>query len=391
MGEFKAKESIRAFAPIRYIPGLDGVRAIAVILVILFHYTARFYPDLKIFGGELGFLARVLNLGWVGVDIFFVVSGFLIAKILSTKPIDSIDKYKTFVYRRALRLIPAYFVCLVFFLIVAMTVAPDSKVLKNQYLLWSFSANIESSFGDRSALEDNSFSMVHFWSLALEWHFYLLFPVIVALVGSICRAAILLVLIAIATRVVFHQIGMSDNALYSFTFCRIDSLAFGCMLAILPKRTFDARTQLLLAVGLTLFFFTEFTLAVSEGAFKLIAWLQIYGYSLIAVSIALIILGVINSPPESWLIRSLELPWLVTIGRSSYSLYIWHLVFFPSIYNFAKIQFSELPFQFGAAIFAGVCVTAFFGGLSYNFIEVPVLTKRSKLIENRSVGRSSIS
>lgn len=169
-------QTIRSFSSIRYIPGLDGIRAIAVTLVILFHYTSAFSMDLNELGGFWKLIARGLNAGWVGVDIFFVISGFLIAKTIALRPINSFPAYSAFMVRRFLRLAPAYVMCLFVFALVASQLTPESKVFHNQYLLWTLTANIESSFGDRTALSDENFSLVHFWSLALEWHFYIFFP-----------------------------------------------------------------------------------------------------------------------------------------------------------------------------------------------------------------------
>lgn len=367
---------IRESSSLSYIPGLDGVRAIAFLVVMLFHFTAGFVPQFQPYGIGWRVFGEVAKLGWVGVDIFFVLSGYLIAKVLEARPVGSLVGYAGFIARRFRRLAPPYIFCLVVFAIVAWTFVPDSKVFKNQYLLWTLTANVESSFGERNPLGDAHFGLFHFWSLAVEWHFYLLFPLIIWAMGSVKRAALFLVAIALGCRLAFVQYGLSDNALYSFTLCRVDSLAIGTMLACVNVRLLGASRKLVWLIGAAAFVALMTCIAFDPAPFKTLIWLQTVGYTAVALAIAMMIFAVVTSSPGSWLIAALEQRWMVWIGRASYSLYIWHMVFFPWISaTVAKWGYTPLMHYFLTLVISMV-VTFAAGWISFKFVETPFLRRR---------------
>ncbi len=366
----------RKDSSIDYVYGFDGVRAIACVLVVLFHFTSPFAAEMDRQGGWWSAWARFLNVGWIGVDIFFVVSGFFIARITSKNPVNSFARYAAFLYGRGRRLFPAYCACLIAFAAAAATTHPDSKVLNNQYLLWSLSSNIESSFGDRGALTDLHFSLVHFWSLALEWQFYVLFPLTLVVFRSPTTSAIALIATALVCRCFFFALGLSDNATYSFTFCRVDSFAFGVLLAAwyrIPSEKFCRNCAALGAFGFSAIIFF---LAGSDFRFKSLNWLQTIGYTAISASVAMMLLGILRSDILSRGIKLLEHPWLTLIGRSSYSLYIWHLVFFPTIITLLGAAASGLFARYFWTLMFSLFVTAVLGGTSYLCIEKRFTRKR---------------
>jgi peptidoglycan/LPS O-acetylase OafA/YrhL len=369
----------RTHSSIQYISGLDGIRAIAIILVMFFHFTAGFAPALDQLGGFWTVVARASNVGWIGVDIFFVLSGFLITQVLSSNPID-ISKYKNFVIKRGCRLLPAYIACLIIFSLVASIFSPDSKVLRNEHFLWTLTANIEASFGDRGALGDNTYSLVHFWSLAVEWHFYVSFPIILRLAGSRARAGVFLVLLALACRIAFVALGISDNAIYSFTICRVDSLATGVLLSAWFSEVSTESSRRFSLFGAFALIALLLILANSGWRFKTLLWLQTFGYSLISGSVALILLWVLKAPKSSVVPTFLEKHWLLAIGRSSYSLYIWHLVFFPCITNVVSKNVEGTTSQYVLSLIVSVILTAVFGSLSYRWVEFILLRRNAQPI-----------
>jgi peptidoglycan/LPS O-acetylase OafA/YrhL len=340
-----------------------------MMLVVVFHYTSYFASHLSALGGPWTLLVRVASTGWVGVDVFFVISGFLITTTLLKRPVNSVASYSKFIRRRAIRLLPAYFASLVIFTLVAFLGDSHSKVLSNEYLLWTFTASLQSLFGDRVALADQHFAMAHFWTLAVEWHFYLVFPILVACCRSYFRPALALLFIAIALRVICHFAGVSDNGIYSFTLCRIDSIAVGCLLALAPSHVRARRSAAAGVLGVVVFMAIWIALACSDVPFKTLAWLQTVGYTLLAVSIALMIYRVIHSSPRSAIVRALEFKPLASMGRASYSLYIWHLPFYPAIALIAQHNFADIRVGYLAAVLVGVVMTATLGSLSYLFVE----------------------
>jgi len=367
---------IRDASSLSYIPGLDGVRAIAVLVVMTFHFTAGFVPQLRLLGVGWQVFAGVAGTGWVGVDIFFVLSGYLIAKVLETRPVSSIAGYSNFIGRRFRRLAPPYIFCLLVFGAVAWLFVPGSKAFNNQYLLWTLTSNIEASFGDRNALGDPYFSLVHFWSLAVEWHFYLLFPLLVFMTGSVKRAAGVLVAAALACRMAFVHFGVSDNAIYSFSLCRADSLALGCLLACINLNDYKRYRSAAGLIGVLVFVALLSSLALDSKPFKMVSWLKMVGYTALSVAIAMMLFAVLQSSPQSKVTRALEQKWLVWIGRASYSLYIWHLVFFPWIQATVARQNYDIRLQYLLTLVISMSVSFLAGSISFRFIEAPFMRRR---------------
>lgn len=340
-------------------------------MVIAFHYCSYFSPQIRPLGSLWKALFELSSVGWAGVDIFFVLSGFLITRTVMVRRVDSVLSYLLFVKRRAARLLPAYVMCIAIVTVVALIIDPHSKVLKNEYLLWSLSSNVQTLYGDRMALGDENFAMFHFWSLALEWHFYLLFPIVVFLTKSVIKTSVMLICMALLCRCLFHVLDLSDNAIYSFTICRMDSLAIGCIIASANFTLARKHSAVCFASGVALLVLLLLPTALSTTPFKLLTWMQIFGYTGIALAASLIVTGVTNCDNSSAIKRILESTPLRAIGRASYSLYIWHLPFFPLIVSVSRSVSSDPRFQFATASTLGIAATCVFGGLSYRLIESP--------------------
>jgi len=352
-----------------YVYGFDGLRAISVSLVVLFHFTVPFLAGLS----ESWFfpIAKVLgSVGWVGVDVFFVISGYLIAKILAGANPLSLDGYGGFIKRRAIRLLPAYLACVALVVVLALLFYPDSKVLRNSWQLFGMVANVGLSFWDRQALADPVFAMVHFWSLSVEWHFYLLFPIAVAIFRSIVRASLAIIALAMVTRIVFVALGLSDNATYSFSLCRFDSLAIGALVATFGTSVLKRYWAAFMLLGISAFAVLMSAIVLAGVPFKALVWVQTWGYSAISAAVGVFIFGLVRAPVESLIVRVLESGPLVAVGRSSYSIYIWHLVFYPLLLTCIMVRLG-LSGSTGYAAFLAIslAVTGILGYASYKFIE----------------------
>lgn len=377
---------------VSYIQGLDGLRAISVVLVIFFHY-ASYFPSAFTSSNYLPVaIGKTLSIGWVGVDVFFVISGFLITTMLIRNPVNSVKKYLTFIQRRAKRLLPAYFFCVIAIVLAATFIYPDAKIISNQYLLWTMSSNIASLFGDRSALGGAHFSMFHFWSLALEWQFYITFPLALLLIKSVRSAALMAISLAIATRIslIYFSPLNYDNAIYSLTLCRGDALAAGVFLATLPSAKNISKTHVIGAAGFFSLIALLFTISVSKVPFKSILWLQTVGYTGLAVSISMTIYWVLNTTRTSPALRALELPWVTAVGRTSYSLYIWHLPLYPIIVAISKNVFESAQGQFLFSASLAIFVTGTLGVLSYRIIESKFMYSRPNTNNIRDIKPAEI-
>ncbi len=215
----------------KHMPALDGVRGVAVVLVILHHayqFTTLRHPVDQAFDV---FTASA----WMGVDLFFVLSGFLITGILLDIR-DSPRYFRAFYWRRLVRIFPLYYAYLavVLFVIPRVTGEPFyAKAEANQWWLWTHLSNIPLSerFMNRG--------VNHFWSLAVEEQFYLVWPAIVYVLGRYRLLWLLAVLIpgTAVLRWYLASNGTSGQALYMLTWTRFDALAIGALLAVAARST----------------------------------------------------------------------------------------------------------------------------------------------------------
>jgi peptidoglycan/LPS O-acetylase OafA/YrhL len=365
----------------RHIPALDGIRALAILLVIP-HNLDLLRPPIPAIDYPV---VTLMHAGWIGVQLFFVLSGFLITgNLLDTR--GSHNYFGAFFGRRALRILPLYFAVLLIALVIApglVTVPQEmSATLSNQIWLWTFLVNWTQPYGV------GVYGFSHFWSLAVEEQFYLLWPFVVLR----CRPAILLwvcaaaVLIALVTRSLLLAAHASPDAIYMFTICRMDALAMGAAAAALIRiPVAAARLQrsvrgIVLAAMLTL----AVTTAGTRGLAVQDASTQTLGYSLLSFGFALIIL--LTALPMTGFIGSASrvLSWkpLRLVGRYSYGMYVFHLplsVFFgvPLLH-----RLTAHPAPAVSLTYTLVMTAATFGlaALSYEFFESPFLRLKRRLM-----------
>lgn len=290
------------------IPALDGLRAVAVLVVLVSHVQlTRGFP-------AVGFTRVIDRVGTVGVDVFFVLSGFLITSLLCREVERTHHvSLRAFYARRALRILPAYVSFLVF--VGALSMSGRADIARRD---WLAAATYTVNFRAHPAWE-----LGHIWSLSIEEHFYLLWPPLFALLPR--RAAIVAltgVLFAepiLRAGLLFWSPALaSDMELWTFT--RLDPIAAGCLLALLSRSHagFEWLNRMArywpVAAGLL-----ALALAGSlvSGKFDVDV-----APSLIALSLALLVWAAVKAAP-----RWLEAPALITIGIGSYSLYLWQEVF----------------------------------------------------------------
>ena len=361
---------------IKYINGLDGLRAFAVLLVIFFHFTITF-PDHSS-STNLSPIWKFFSIGWVGVDIFFVISGYLIAAMLMRNPVTTTQEYWKYLLRRAKRLLPAYLTCSTISIALLYTIDSDSKIISNQYLLWTLTSNIPSIFGVRAPLGDGYINLLHFWSLALEWQFYITFPIALALTKSARATAIIAILIAIISRLYLmwsHPLNF-DNAIYSFTTCRGDALAFGVLSATIKPIKNQVFIKTIGVTGALLLSTLLILVAQSGPSFKAIPWLQSFGDTAIACASAMVVFSVANLSKTAIPIRILELKPITLIGRSSYSLYIWHLPLLPMIYGFSRTITTSSTEHMAVTFAIAISFTIIAASISYILLEKQFMYRR---------------
>jgi len=298
---------------------LDGLRGIAILLVLLFHFTPA--------SGVLHPLAHVFQVGWIGVDLFFVLSGYLITGIL----LDSAGRphyYRNFIVRRSLRIFPLYYACLLLYGYLTFFPSPvrwgefvgagDAR----WYLfyvgnVWAFLRNAWPGAAILTPL----------WSLQVEEQFYWSYPFLVRAVRRKTLAAILLasVVAALVVRIIL-AFAMPANAVGAYVLmpCRMDALAMGGLVAIAAreapgwlKHPWIGRLTLLCAA-----IFVAVCLFVSETPWS--RAMRTFGYSAIDLAFTGVLILLIGRR-QPLLLRICRWRWLVWLGIISYGLYLLHV------------------------------------------------------------------
>ena len=194
-------------------------------MVIGFHFY-------QLFATKPGFFEKFATLGQTGVDLFFVLSGFLITRILLASK-DSAHFFRNFYARRTLRIFPLYYISLlaIFVVLPSFNLIPQVPFKRNVWF-WIYLQNIPMTFNLSLDSGLPKFGPPHFWSLAIEEQFYLVWPFLVARLSRRHLLAVTgaMVLIALSSRLI-----LIDYAIFYFSLARLDGLAIGAAIALLEK------------------------------------------------------------------------------------------------------------------------------------------------------------
>jgi peptidoglycan/LPS O-acetylase OafA/YrhL len=326
--------AIARHSSLKKIPELDGVRGAAILLVIILHFGRILPTKLNLF--NILYLSFV-EMGWIGVDLFFVLSGFLITRnLLNTK--HSPHYFKSFYARRALRILPIYFLfvfaffdCLlpltrifhVPFAIGKISLYPGGW---EQLWYWLHVSNWQSAWGV------NAYTPIgHLWSLAVEEQFYFVWPLVVLLCSENVLMGVCVSLIFISAGLrylpVFQAIeAVHPEFIYRLTPFRVEPLIFGAILAIGEAKRF-VYSKAALQCGQLLFMIGcvglgGAVIASSSPLYNSRA-MSSFGYSAVAALCSSIVLyGIQNSGTSLAGARILRNPILTQCGKYSYAMYI---------------------------------------------------------------------
>jgi peptidoglycan/LPS O-acetylase OafA/YrhL len=345
-----------------HVPALDGLRGIAVLLVVVSHLNLLI-PRQDI--THIALLDGIIEGGYLGVDLFFVLSGFLItALILGEERGRSEIRFGAFYARRAIRLLPAlylFLLCHAFYtLVTELNWSQEVDSIRAAVLYYS---NWQIVFD----LPSVATGLQHLWSLAIEEQFYLVWPaLLVGLFGLRQRAStVAIVLTAAIVGIAVHRAilwgdGKPWLELFVRTDTRADALLMGALLASLwvrgvtPTRRVDTVAWAALAGALVYLATVEPSSGFSFDG----------GSTLFAALIAVMVLAAVNG---TWVVgRWLAFPALRAVGRVSYGLYLWHFAVFHAVARYGE----DLPELVRVAI--GLALAAAATAASWHLLERPM-------------------
>ena len=319
-------------APAARNPALDGVRGIAILLVVIYHFYV-FAPITRDVGDNRPSLdaavMRVMETGWMGVDLFFVLSGFLITGILLEAK-GHTGYVRNFYARRVLRIFPVYYGFL-FVLIVLLPLIPhfagndDLAELRHyQGWYWSYLLNFWMSFDPGT--QGGDFRNAHLWSLSVEEQFYLVWPAIVLLLNR--RRLVACAIAAFAGAIVFRIIIrwlVNEEAAYFLTPSRMDAFAAGALVALIPAADLHRFARYAMPAAAAAAAALAVMFVAMRGLHPYDLPVQIFGFSCIAVMFGALLLLVRSSGRRASANAWLSSRPLTFFGKYSYAMYVVHI------------------------------------------------------------------
>src|SRR6266508_5550310 len=360
-----------------HVPALDGVRGLAILVVMIGHFNIGFYPAYRFESG----IKTVMQTGWWGVDLFFVLSGFLITGILLDAK-GSSHYFRNFYVRRVLRIFPLYYGFLFAFFILAPILRPPTPGgpfpgwQASQGWFWSYLSNYQLLFPQWV----RPYPLSHFWTLAVEEQFYLFWPAIVLLTSrkGLVRFCLFCVAGSLLFRIWLNWAGLNPGIGYRVTPARLDTLAIGALLAVLVRdeRAWQrVREKVHAAILIALAGVVALSIP-TRGMAQSSIQMETIGYPLIAIfSAGLIVVAIDPLSQATRISRVFQNRLMRMLGTYSYARYVFHCPLAGvlelaglTVQTFPRVAGSELP---GAVAFTmiGMSISVAIAFLSWHLYE----------------------
>jgi peptidoglycan/LPS O-acetylase OafA/YrhL len=363
--------ALGAPAASRHVAALDGIRGVAVVWVVLHNATAFGVASSV---GIFYLIGLFAHTGWIGVQLFFALSGFLItAGLLDTQ--GTKHYFRNFYARRALRILPLYYFVLILFLLILpqLTAFPPRFSNHPQASLWLFITNWTNSV---------PFGFGHFWSLAVEEQFYLIWPLVVFWLRprQLLAVCVWIAAGALLLRCVMVVLGADAGTIYENTLCRMDALALGgavaCVLRLVKVRTWVR--QRLAAIGGAAAAVFAVGVFLTHGYRTNEAAGETIGYSLLAACAAVLVMAVVVTENTGRPSLASPLNWmpLRSFGKYSYAIYVFHNLVHKLwgepllVARFGDRPAAPIVFAYGLGV---LLISYLLAICSWHFLEGPFL------------------
>lgn len=350
---------------------LDGLRGLAILLVLIWHYVSS---QLGPYSGSMGMqIKHIFGLAWTGVDLFFVLSGFLLSTILMRNR-EQPGTLKVFYIRRALRIIPLYTLLLVAYQVVRHAwLEPMNSghqwLYANAMPFWSYATFTQNIF-----MASGNTSGAHFlgitWSLAVEEQFYLLLPLFILVLRPAWFPWVAVGCILSAPLIRFWLYGAGVDA-FVCSIARLDALMLGALAAWAvrhtPPGTRWLRTDKLWSLLWMMF-----------GGMTLMTWmpgvLGVFNHLWAGAFYATLLLLAVQQHQQAWLARFLRSRVLVRLGLISYGVYLSHQAISGLMHSYFMGRFPAITGLESAAVTcAALVLTLVVSLVAHHFVERPAI------------------
>jgi peptidoglycan/LPS O-acetylase OafA/YrhL len=345
---------------LKYYKNLDSLRAFAAIGVIIAHYFDQNRID------ESSIFFKICQLGNTGVSLFFVLSGFVITRILINS-VNSQTYFSSFYIRRTLRIFPLYYFALMSYYLFPFLTSHSNVLFdftKEKFYYFVYLQNFARTFNWASS------GPQHFWSLAVEEHFYLIWPAIIFFTIKRNESTLLYIsiILFIFTHVVRFLMSNNNLEINVFTFSRLDQLILGSLIAIIELKggiseKFNKYYFYLCMIGIL-------GITILEIQNKHIIK-DVFKHTFFGFLYAGLIMFVIANSHSNILNKFLQNLFLQYLGKISYGIYVWHMI---------AIYIVEYYFNLGIILgfVVTLLATILISFLSFNIVETPFLKLKSK-------------